>query len=145
MTLENLLRTGQLKAHAADEREILRLLDSAQLALKDAAVADLSGDSRLNLAYRALVQAALAAVLANGYRPSTSEPGHHQLLLQTLPKTIGLASERVRVLEAFRKARNQNDYRGIPVSDATARECAEEARRLLADVRAWLEARRAPG
>ena len=41
MTLENLLRTGQLKAHAADEREILRLLDSARLALKDAAVAEL--------------------------------------------------------------------------------------------------------
>jgi hypothetical protein len=124
MTLENLLRTGQLKAHAADEREILRLLDSAQLALKDAA---------------------LAAILANGYRPSTSEPGHHQLLLQALPKTIGLARERVQVLEAFRKARNQNDYRGVPVSDATARECAEEAGRLLAEVRAWLDAHRQRG
>jgi len=145
MTLENLLRTGQLKVHAADERELQRLLDSAQLALQDAALAELSGDSRLNLAYRAMMQAALAAVLANGYRPSTSEPGHHQLLLQTLPKTIGLASERVRVLEAFRKARNQNDYRGVPVSDATARECAQAAGRLLADVRAWFEARRACG
>ena len=143
--MENLLRIGKLKAHAADEREILRLLDAAQLALKDAAVAELSGDSRLNLAYRAMIQAALAAVLANGYRPSTSEPGHHQLLLQALPKTIGLASEQVRVLEAFRKARNQNDYRGVPVSEATARECAEEAGRLLADVRAWLEARRMRG
>ena len=38
MTLENLLRTGQLKPHAADERELQRLLDSAQLALKDATV-----------------------------------------------------------------------------------------------------------
>jgi hypothetical protein len=145
VTLENLLRIGKLKAYAADEREIARVLDSAQLALKDAAVADLSGDSRLNLAYRAMMQAALAAVLANGYRPSTSEPGHHQLLLQALPKTIGLASERVLVLEAFRKARNQNDYRGLPVSDATARECAEEAGRLLADVRTWIEARRKRG
>lgn len=79
MTLENLLRTGQLRADAADEQELRRLLDSAQLALKDAAFADLSGDSRLNLAYRAMMQAALAAVLASSYRPSTSEPGHHQL------------------------------------------------------------------
>ena len=39
MTLENLLRTGQLKVHAADERELQRLLDSAQLALQDAALA----------------------------------------------------------------------------------------------------------
>ena len=145
MTLENLLRIGKLKAHAADEREIARLLDSALRALKDAAVPGLSGDARLDLAYRAMMQAALAAVLANGYRPSTSEPGHHQLLLQALPKTIGLASERVLVLEAFRKARNQNDYRGLPVSDATARECADEAGRLLADVRAWIESRRKRG
>jgi hypothetical protein len=141
MTLENLLRTGQLKVHAADERELARLLESAEVALNDAKIASLSSTSRLDLAYRAIMQAALAAVLANGYRPSTSEPGHHQLLLQTLPKTIGLASERVRVLEAFRKARNQNDYRGIPVSDAMARECAEEAGRLLAEVRAWLATR----
>ena len=143
--MENLLRTGKLKAHAADEREILRLLDAAQLALKDAAVAELSGDSRLNLAYRAMIQAALAAVLANGYRPSTSEPGHHQLLLQVLPKTIGMPTERVQVLEAFRKARNQNDYRGVPVSDAMARECMGHAQRLLADVRDWIDARRKAG
>jgi hypothetical protein len=145
MTLENLLRTGQLKAHAADERELARLLESAEVALNDAKLASLSSISRLDLAYRAIMQAALAAVLANGYRPSTSEPGHHQLLLQALPKTIGLASERVRVLEAFRKARNQNDYRGVPVSDATARECAEEAGRLLAEVRAWFDAHRQRG
>lgn len=142
MTLENLLRIGKLKAHAADEREIARLLESAERALKDAAVAGLSSDSCLNLAYRALMQAALAAVMANGYRPATSEPGHHQLLIQALPKTIGLTPERVQVLEAYRKARNQMDYRGVPVSDAVARECVEDARRLLADVRAWIGDRR---
>jgi hypothetical protein len=142
MTLENLLRIGKLKAHAADEAEIARLLGSADRALKDASAAALSSDSRLDLAYRALMQAALVAVLANGYRPATSEPGHHQLLLQALPKTIGMAPERVQVLEAYRKARNQMDYRGVPVSDAVAGECVEDAGRLLADVRAWIAGRR---
>jgi hypothetical protein len=33
MTLENLLRIGKLKAHAADEREIARLLEAADVAL----------------------------------------------------------------------------------------------------------------
>ncbi len=141
MTLDNLARIGKLKAHAADEREIARLLESADRALKDASAATLSSDSRLELAYRALMQAALAAILANGYRPSTSEPGHHQLLIQMLPKTIGIAPGRVQVLEAYRKARNQSDYRGMPVSDAVARDCAGDARLLLADVRGWIEAR----
>lgn len=142
MTLENLLRIGKLKAHAADEGEIARLLESAERALKDASVAGLSSDSCLDLAYRGLMQASLAAVMANGYRPATSEPGHHQLLIQALPKTIGMAPERVQVLEAYRKARNQMDYRGVPVSDAVAQECVEDGRRLLDDVRAWIETRR---
>jgi hypothetical protein len=141
MTLENLLRIGKLKAHAADEGEIARLLESAHRALGDTSVAGLSADARLELAYRALMQSALAAMLASGYRPSTSEPGHHQVVVQALPKTIGMAPERVQLLEAYRKARNQSDYRGVPVSGAVAGECIEDARRLLADVRAWIEAR----
>jgi len=142
MTLENLLRIGKLKAHAADEGEIVRLLESGERALKDASVEMLSADGRLEIAYRGLMQAALAAMLANGYRPATSEPGHHQVVIQSLPKTIGMAPERVQLLEAYRKARNQSDYRGVPVSDAVAGECVEDARRLLADVRAWIAARR---
>ena len=142
MSLENLLRIGKLKAHAADEREIARLLESADRALGDTSVAGLSTDARLELAYRALMQAALAAMLASGYRPSTSEPGHHQVVIQALPKTIGMAPERVQLLEAYRKARNQSDYRGVPVSDAVAGECVEDARRLLSEVRAWIEAGR---
>ena len=50
MTLENVLRIGKLKAHAADEREIAHLLEPADRALKDAATAALSSDSRLALA-----------------------------------------------------------------------------------------------
>jgi hypothetical protein len=142
MTLENLARIGRLKAHAADEREIARLLESADRALRDAAIAQLSTDARLDLAYKGMMQAALTAMLASGYRPSTSEPGHHQLMLQALPKTIGATPERVRVLDAFRKARNQSDYHGASVSDAVAHECVEEARRLLADVRRSIAARR---
>jgi hypothetical protein len=138
-----LLRIGKLKPHAAERVEVARLLAAAERGLKDAGNAALSGDSRLDLAYRAVAQAALAAMLANGFRPSTSEPGHHQVLIQALPKTIGLPPERLQMLEAYRAARNQSDYRGIPVSDAVAESCVEDGHRLLVDVRAWLQAHRA--
>lgn len=88
MSLENLARIGKLKAHAADRVEINRLLASAERALKDAAVAALSSDTRLRTAYGALVQAALAALFAKGYRPTTSEPGHHQLVIRVLSLTM---------------------------------------------------------
>lgn len=135
MSLENLLRIGKLKAHAADEVEIARLLESAERLLGDAAHPPLSSDSRLELAYRALMQAALAAMLSKGYRPRTSEPGHHQLLIQCLPLTLGTPAQRVQVLDAYRKARNQSDYHGVPVSEAVALECVEDARRLVGEVR----------
>ncbi len=106
--------------------------------MADASVAALSSVSRLDLAYRAIMQAAMVAMLANGYRPATSEPGHHQLLIQALPKTAGIAIPRVRVLDAYRAARNRGDYEGVVVSDAVAEECAVEAAIVLRQVRAWL-------
>ncbi len=144
MTLDNLLRIGKLKPHAADKTEIARLFEPARRALADAGIERLSSDARLDLAYRAIMQAALAAMLANGYRPATSEPGHHQLLIQALPKTAGVSIERIRVLDAYRAARNLSDYRGVPVSDGVARECAAEAASILTEVHAWIVANR-PG
>lgn len=140
MTLDNLLRIGKLKAHATDKAEIVRLLESARRALADAGIEALSSDARLDLAYRAIMQAALAAMLANGFRPATSEPGHHQLLIQALPKTAGIAAERIRVLDAYRAARNLSDYRGVPVSDGVANECVAEATSILAEVAVWIAA-----
>lgn len=142
MTLENLLRIGKLKPHSVTRIEIGRLLAAADQAMADATTPTLSAGTRLDVAYRAIMQEALVAMLANGYRPATGESGHHQLLIQSLPKTLGLSAERVRVLEAFRSARNQSDYEGTPVSDAMALECVGEARRLLGEVRAWLAAQR---
>jgi hypothetical protein len=46
MTLENLLRIGKLKAHAADEREIARLLEAADVALQDAVAHECTADAR---------------------------------------------------------------------------------------------------
>ena len=118
------------------------MLTAAERAIADAAVAGLSTSSRLDLAYRAIMQVAQVAMLANGFRPSTGESGHHQVLIQALPKTLGIPVERVRVLEAFRVARNRIDYDGALASDAMAQECIVESRRLLGDARAWLTGNR---
>jgi hypothetical protein len=70
MTLENLLRIGKLKAHAAERVELERLLSSADRALADARQEVLSSGSRFATAYRAIIQTSMAAMLANDYRPS---------------------------------------------------------------------------
>jgi hypothetical protein len=142
MTLENLSSIGRLHPHEPAQVEIRRLLSSAEASIADARRMENSAATRFDVAYKAIMQCALAALMANGFRPSTSEPGHQQTTIQTLPKTIGLARERMTVLDGFRKARNLSDYEGEPVEDAKVRECIEWASSLLQEVRTWLRAHR---
>lgn len=90
MTLENLLRIGRIKEHPPDAAEIQKLLAAARRSLKDARVQEISLELRFEAAYNAIMQAALVALMANGYRPDTNQPGHHMTVLQLLPKTMGL-------------------------------------------------------
>ena len=138
MTLENLLKIGQLKPHTTDATEIGRLLAAAQRNLGDARVAGISPETRFDVAYKAIMQVALAALMANGYRPDTNRLGHHMTVLQSLPKTIGLSKERMLLMDALRKKRNLSDYTGQDIDDGSAETCKAEAEKLVDEVTQWL-------
>jgi len=110
--------------------------------LKDAHNTGISAESRFDIAYKAIMQCALAAMMANGYRPSTNEPGHHATVVQSLPTTIGLANERMIVLDQLRKKRNLSDYTGAGVTDEEMAACVRAAEDLAATVEQWLRANR---
>lgn len=143
MSLENLLERS-LERVAPERAGIARMLAAAERNLADAQLAGLSAENRFDAAYKAIMQSAMAALRANGYRTLTSQPGHHQTALQTLPLTIGLANDRMILLDGLRKQRNLADYEGEPVTAQTVTECLAQAKRLLADVRTWLAANK-PG
>jgi len=138
MTLDNLLAIHKLVRQAPDKGGIAKLLQAATRNLADARLEALSNDNRFDAAYKTILQCAMAALWANGYRTSTSQPGHHQTALQTLPKTMDVPAATVIVLDALRKQRNLNDYEGDPVSDAALATCLDEATKLLAQTRHWL-------
>lgn len=142
MTLENLAQIGKLKPHKTTRAEIARLLAAVRRNLKDARHADISPESRFDIAYKAVMQCALIAVMANGFRPSTSEPGHHATVIQSLPKTVGLSNERVIVLDKLRKKRNLSDYSGEGIGEAEASACVRAAEDLAATVQQWLRTNR---
>lgn len=142
VSLDNLLKIGQLKAHPPDADEIRRLLDAAARGLKDAGTTSISAETRFDAAYRAIMQSALAALMAHGYRPDTHRPGHHQTVVQALSLTIGLAPTRVTVLDTLRRKRNLADYTGEDIDDASVDACIVEANALLKDVSAWLKSER---
>ena len=130
MTLQNLLRIGKLKAHTPTAAEVQRLLEAIDRNLADAGVAAISDETRFDAAYKAVMQCALVAMMVAGYRPSTSEPGHHQTMIQSLPLTLGVANEVWVVLDALRKQRNANDYTGQPITPGVVAECLVRAQAL---------------
>lgn len=139
MTLENLLAIHKLHSFAASPEGIQKLLAAAERNLADAGIAALSPENRFDAAYKAIMQCAMIGLWANGYRTSTSQPGHHQTALQVLPKTMGVSQDEVIVLDALRKQRNLNDYEGDPISDAAVSECLKQAKQLLEHTRQWLQ------
>lgn len=139
MTLENLVKLNKLKPQRTNSDEVAKLLSAAQCNIQDAHVAGISATTRFDVAYKAIMQCALICIRASGYRPSTSEPGHHVTVIQSLPLTIGLSSERMILLDAMRKKRNLNDYSGDGVSEEEADSCVRSAEALLSDVMVWLK------
>ena len=131
MSLENLLKINRLQKHDASPNSILKLLASAERNLNDARAQNISVENRFDAAYKAILQCAMAAMWANGYRTPTSVPGHHMTAIQALPLTIGVDKESVIVLDALRKQRNLSDYEGDSISDATLAECLSQATFLL--------------
>jgi hypothetical protein len=107
---------------------VQRLLAAIKRNLSDAAAANISDETRFDAAYKAVMQCALVAMLAAGYRPSANEPGHHQTMIQSLPLTLGVSNEVWVVLDALRRQRNANDYTGQPITAAAVAECLAQGK-----------------
>ena len=142
MTLENLLKIGMLKTHKTSKDEIQRLLTAIRRNIADAEIEAVSCETRFDSAYKAIMQAAHIALLANGFRPDTNRPGHHMTVIQSLPTTIGLSNERMIVLDVFRRKRNLSDYTGDWVDQTAMENCIIEAKALLQKVQEWLSKHR---
>jgi hypothetical protein len=143
MSLANLLKINQLQVHNPSRDAVQRLLEAANRNLTDAHITKISAENRFDAAYKCIMQCAMLALWVNGYRTSTSQPGHHQTAIQTLPTTIGLEQTTVIVLDALRKQRNVSDYEGDPISDQAVIECIKQAEQLYQNISAWISKNRA--
>ena len=141
MTLKNLLGIS-LEVAPVDEARVARLLAAAERNIADARLAVLSTENRFDAAYKAIMQLAMLALGANGYRVMTSRPGHHQTAIQSLAASVGVDRDTLIVLDALRKQRNLSDYSGDLVTDAAAAECLASACELRDRVRDWLKRER---
>lgn len=139
MTLENLLAIYKLQAVTPDKSAVAKLLAAAERNLADAQLEVLSTDNRFDAGYKTIMQCAMLGLLANGYRTSTSQPGHHQTAIQALTKSMGISGDVIIVLDALCKKRNLSDYDGDPIPSTLLKTCLSEAATLLQFTRAWLQ------
>ena len=106
--LDNLCGPSKpLVAEAPDAREFAGLLRSGLARLADAQVAQLSLESRFDLAYNAAHAMCLAALRWHGYRSS-----NRFIVFQVLPHTLSLGPEVWRVLAKGHEIRNLGEYEG---------------------------------
>ena len=131
MTLKNLLGI-RLDAVTPDKALVAKLLAAAQRNIADAQLRGLGAENRFSAAYKAVMQLAMVALHANGFRTLTSKPGHHPTAIQTLPTSVGLPPAQAIVLDALRKQRKLADDSGDLIPDSAALECLASAMDLLA-------------
>jgi hypothetical protein len=125
--------------HEPSRQEILDLLAIADRDLKDCRSEGLSADRRFNIAYNAILQAAIAALAAAGYR--APRDSHHYRVLQSLGLTVESPLQTIRCLDAFRKKRNLTGYERIgAVSDREVGEIIAIAETVRRDVEEWIRA-----
>lgn len=128
--LNNLARIGQLDKVPFSAALLQKMLATARTRLQDAQRTDNSTETRFDCAYTAIRAVADAALHAQGWRTSTSKPGHHQTTLGCLVHTLAISPATVRVLDALRKQRNLSDYDGELVTDQALHECLQQAQAL---------------
>lgn len=105
--LENLIRTGGLKAEPPDRKECEGLLNSAVDRLKDAHSPTLSFASRFDLTYNAAHALALTAMRLQGYRSD-----RRYLVFQCLSHTLDIGTTHVRLFALCHERRNLAEYEG---------------------------------
>jgi hypothetical protein len=116
-----------------------KMLNVAQSRLDDAGRTSNSMETRFDCAYTAIRAIADAALLQQGYRTSSSKPGHHQTTLQCLVHTLSVSPETVRILDGLRKQRNLIDYDGELITASLLNECLAQAQALLSLARLNLQ------
>lgn len=105
--LNNLVKTGSLKAEPGSQTEFDGLLRSDRVRLIDARNETLPIESRFDLAYNAAHALSLAALRWHGYRSE-----NRYLVFQVLEHTLGIAPEVWRVLATCHHKRNLAGYEG---------------------------------
>ena len=136
MPYERLLQQGRIKRYQARPEEVARML---QVAARDLATADRllaeDVDWAFNITYNAMLQAARALVLHDGFRPRG--PGQHRTVVLFCREALGPeVRPRVTLFDQMRRKRHRLVYEMVGlVSRQEAEQALVLARAFVEDIR----------
>lgn len=138
MSLDDMVRRGELERLSATVGEIPALRRTICRRIEDAANPSNHPETRLEQAYTAILNCALATLRAEGARPVRG-PGQHVHTLESLRFTVGVEKERLAYYHTLRSLRHRGLYEGFTdVSQSQAEEAVTEAKWLQDRLAAWL-------
>ncbi len=138
MSLAEMLLRDELRREPATPGEVERLLEAIDRRLEDAGNEANHPETRLEQAYHAILNCALAGLRVDGLRP-TDRRGHHIVALESLSDTLGTPHDRVDYFQTLRDLRNKDLYTGgVHVTVRQAEEAIEEAQALRSELERWL-------
>ena len=133
---------SSLQPHQPTIAETQQLFEVVDRDLTDASK-DVSPDTRFSLAYNAALKLCTIALHAEGYETKRREPGQHVTAINSLEQTLGEEQKQTTVfLSRCSRKRGQAMYERVGVvSRHDADDLMQTARKLRADVVAWLKGR----
>ena len=138
MSLDVMVRRGELERLPPTVGEIPALLKTIYRRIEDAANPTNHPETRLEQAYTAILNCALAALRAEGARPVRGT-GQYVHTLESLRFTVGVEKERLAYYHTLRSLRHRGLYEGFTdVSKSQAEEAVAEARWLQDRLEVWL-------
>jgi uncharacterized protein (UPF0332 family) len=141
MSLEEWERNRWIRTHESSAQEISSLLAIAERDISDAAVTDVSPDSRFGIAYNAALKLCTVLLCAEGYRASHQRT--HDYTIRAMPLILG-ANRKAdgEYLDTCRRKRHvaEYDYAG-GVTEDEVEELLLFVRGFREDVVEWLQNR----
>ena len=131
MPLENWFQVGRLLKHQTSKEEITAIYGVIDRCLKDAGLKGLSSDQKYILSYQAALEAAIALIYCNGYKPV--KVGHHYIAWQCLKDLLGEKNRKTVLLfenAAKKRSKLSYDIAGL-ASQKEADEMYEESKNFI--------------
>jgi hypothetical protein len=138
--LDDMVMREELAFEPLASGEVARCTAAIEEGLEDAGNTSNHPQTRLNLAYHAILGISLLALRVDGYRAKEGR-GHHYNALNTLAETMGVPDDDIDYYQELRESRHHNIYDPKPVSASTAEEAISSAHDLKERLATWLEGR----